>query len=402
MYASIKSRPWAIILAAGKSTRFSSSPGNVKKQFILYKNKPLFWQSAITLASSSLIDGIIFVFPATNFEKYQKQLAQLCSNNFLGVPWKTTIGGDTRRDSVYSGLKQIPISAAHVLVHDAARPFFKADLVYNLCKMLDKGFSAVVPGIPVTDTIKMCANENLDTVEQTLPREKLIAVQTPQAFSAPGLIKAHQDISLKNQNITDDAMLMEKAGYLVHIVKGDSNNIKITYPEDIEMLNSTTEIPVFYSGFGYDVHRFGPGRPLKLGGVVMPGNLQIIAHSDGDVLLHALIDAILGCACLGDIGQLFPDNAPEYEGISSAILLKEVIAKAEEAHIHIYHADLTLVTQKPRLEHFKDEMRKNVAKLLNLTPDAINIKASTEEGLGFTGSCEGIKAYAIVNGRKNT
>lgn len=400
MFEVVKSRPWAIILAAGKGTRLSSHTGNVCKQFVLYKNKPLFWHSAITLASSSLINGFVFVFPAENFENYQKQLEQLCFNNIPGVPWKATIGGETRRDSVYSGLIQIPNLTDHVIIHDAARPFFKAELVLDICKMLDRGFSAVVPGIPVTDTIKICTDNSLDTVEQTLPREKLVAIQTPQAFSYPCLMKAHQDMTLKDQNITDDAMLMEKAGHQVHVIKGDQNNIKITYPRDLEILESGTEAPHPCSGFGYDVHRFGEGRPLKIGGVTIPGNLQIIAHSDGDVLLHALIDAILGCACLGDIGQLFPDNDPEFEGISSAILLKEVIARAEDAGISIYQADLTLVAEKPRLGHFKDEIRKNVARLLNISSDKINIKATTEEGLGFTGALEGIKAYALVNGWK--
>ncbi len=400
MLESVKSRPWAIILAAGKGTRLSSHTGNVCKQFVLYKNKPLFWQSAITFASSSLINGFVFVFPSENFENYQKQLEQLCSNNILGVPWKATIGGETRRDSVYSALIQIPNLTDHVIIHDAARPFFKSELVFDICKMLDRGFSAVVPGIPVTDTIKICTDNNLDTVEQTLPREKLVAVQTPQAFSYPCLMKAHQDITFKDQNITDDAMLMEIAGHQVHIIKGDQDNIKITYPRDLKIFESGTEAPVPCSGFGYDVHRFGEGRPLKIGGVTIPGNLQIIAHSDGDVLLHALIDAILGCACLGDIGQLFPDNDPEFEGISSAILLKEVIARAEEAGFSIYQADLTLVAQKPRLGHFRDEIRKNVAQLLNLSPDKINIKTTTEEGMGFTGALEGIKAYVLVNGWK--
>lgn len=402
MFESTKSRPWAIILAAGKGTRLSSHTGNVCKQFILYKSKPLFWHSAITLASSSLINGLVFVFPATNFDNYQKQLEQLCTNNILGVPWKATIGGETRRDSVYSGLKQLPSLTDHVIIHDAARPFFKAELVFDLCKMLDKGFSAVIPGIPVTDTIKMCTDNSLERVGQTLPREKLVAIQTPQAFSYPCLMKAHQDITIKDQNITDDAMLMEKAGHQVYIVKGSPSNIKITYPEDLAILKSDTGGPISCSGFGYDVHRFGEGRPLKIGGVVVPGNLQIIAHSDGDVLLHALIDAILGCACLGDIGQLFPDNNPEFEGISSAILLKEVIARAEEAGVLIYQADITLVAQKPRLGHFRDEICKNIAQLLNLSSDKINIKATTEEGLGFTGALEGIKAYAIVNGWRNS
>lgn len=396
MLEPIKSRPWAIILAAGKGSRLASQTGNIPKQFILFKNKPLYWYSAQKFSSSSLISGLVIVFPRENFEEYIAVLENLNTNNALGLPLKTAIGGPERGDSVYSGLLQIPSNSEHVIIHDAARPFFKNELIANLCKMLDRNIPAVIPGIPVTDTIKICEDSNLAIVKKTLPRDKLIAVQTPQAFKTACLLEAYKKNSLNSICITDDAVLMENNGYKVSVIRGDPTNIKITYSKDLAMLQSVPkDVPC--SGFGYDVHRYGVGRVLKLGGIEIPGNIQIIAHSDGDVLLHALMDAILGCGGLGDIGQIFPDDDPVYDGISSAVLLNEVLSLAEKAGIKIYQADLTLVAQKPHIGKYKDEIRKNIARLLNLPKDKINLKATTEEGLGFTGAVEGVKAYALVN-----
>lgn len=151
------------------------------------------------------------------------------------------------------------------------------------------------------------------------------------------------------------------------------------------------------AGMGYDVHRYGPGRPLKLGGVLIPGGPEVVAHSDGDVLLHALMDALLGCAALGDIGQHFPDSQARYEGISSAVLLDQVLEMLRGAGLELSHVDLTIVAQTPRLSPFREEIRKNVARLLGLDTARVNLKATTEEGLGFTGRSEGIKAYAVVS-----
>ena len=151
------------------------------------------------------------------------------------------------------------------------------------------------------------------------------------------------------------------------------------------------------TGMGYDVHRYGPGRPLKLGGVPIPDGPEVVAHSDGDVLLHALMDALLGCAGLGDIGRHFPDNQARFEGISSAVLLDQVLEMLYGAGVTLCHADLTIVAQAPRLSPFREEIRKNVARLLGLDKAHVNLKATTEEGLGFTGRAEGIKAYAVVS-----
>lgn len=401
MYEPIKSRPWAILLAAGKGTRISSSANDIPKQFILYKNKPLYWHSALKMSFSAVIGGIIFVFPQAFFETESARLNKLCINNSFSIPWKAVIGGETRNDSVAAGLAHIPVSVSHILIHDAARPFFKTSLLKEICRKLDDGFKAVIPGIPVVDTIKLCKINEPDKVEKTLPRDRLLAIQTPQAFDAIEIRNAHQAATTNLSNVTDDACLIEKAGHEVCIVPGDPENIKITYPADLSLLTSRNNNLIPCSGFGYDAHRFGPGRVLKLGGIEIPGDLQIIAHSDGDVLLHALMDAILGCACLGDIGQFFPDHDPKYEGISSSILLQHILLEVDRLGVKIYHVDLTLVAQKPRIANFRQAIQKNLARLLDLSLEMVNFKATTEEKMGFTGSMEGIKAYAIVNAWRN-
>lgn len=231
----------------------------------------------------------------------------------------------------------------------------------------------------------------------TLPRARLAAVQTPQGFQLELLRLAHGHALQEGLSVTDDAALLEALGHAVHIIPGEAANVKITRPEDLALLEEKQEQARPRTGLGYDVHRYGPGRPMKLGGVVIPGGPQVLAHSDGDVLLHALMDALLGCAGLGDIGQHFSDKDARFEGISSALLLDHVLDMTRAAGLTLCHADLTVVAQTPRLAPFREEIRKNVARLLSLPTALVNLKATTEEGLGFTGRAEGVKAYAVVS-----
>lgn len=190
---------------------------------------------------------------------------------------------------------------------------------------------------------------------------------------------------------------MEAHGHPVLVVPGEAANIKITHPEDLALLEERSPVmPVPRVGMGYDVHRYGSGRPMKLGGIIIPNAPEVIAHSDGDVLLHALMDALLGCAALGDIGRLFPDADARFDNISSAVLLDDVLERFRDAGLTLCHVDLTVVAQTPKLAPHREEIRKNVARLLGLGTDSVNIKATTEEKLGFTGACEGIKAYAVA------
>lgn len=387
-------KPWALILAAGQGSRLSAVTAGCAKQFLNWRDAPLYWHAARALSRSAAVAGIIFVFPEHHCAHAEEQLRLLCRKEDPGLPCLAVAGGRRRQDSVCLGLAALPVRTRFVLVHDGARPFMSPALARRVCEELQSGAQAVVPALPVTDTIKLVEDGR---VTATLPRERLAAVQTPQGFDLARLRAAHQHARDNGVTVTDDAALMEALGHVVRIIPGETSNVKITWPEDIALLQAPRPPLCPRVGMGYDVHRYGAGRPLKLGGVLIPGAPDVVAHSDGDVLLHALMDALLGCAGLGDIGSHFPDTDARFEGISSAILLDKVLEMTRAAGLTLENADLTVVAQAPRLAPFREEIRKNLSRLLGLPTEQINLKASTEEGLGFTGRIEGIKAYAVVS-----
>lgn len=390
-------RPWALVLAAGSGTRMAAATG-CPKQFLEYGGAPLYWHSALTFSRVSRVAGLVFVFPASCLEEERARLHALDAGSTLGLPWLAVAGGVLRQDSVRHGLAALPPLCRHVLVHDAARPFASAALTERICAVLTQGAPAAIPGIPVTDTIKQV---HQGVVSGTLDRGSLTAVQTPQGFDLALLRAAHARAAEEGWTVTDDAALLERCGHTVAVVEGEIANAKLTNPEDVRMLEATQAPALPCSGFGYDVHRFGPGRPLKLGGVLMQGGMEVVAHSDGDVLLHALMDAILGCACAGDIGQHFPDTSAAYDNADSAVLLDNVLRTAAESGVTLVQADLTIISQKPKISPQREAIRGNVARLLGLPLHRINVKATTEEGLGFTGAGEGIKAVAMVTALRN-
>ncbi|MDE5878577.1 MAG: 2-C-methyl-D-erythritol 4-phosphate cytidylyltransferase [Desulfovibrio sp.] len=388
--------PWAILLAAGSGSRLAPALGGRAKQFVPLDGAPLYWRSALVLSQSGAVAGIVFVFPEAAREAEAARIASLAAGDDLGIPWLAVAGGAERQDSVRLGLDALPCGAAQVLIHDAARPFLTAALVRRVCAALAEGAPAVVPGLPVTDTIKLVDAAAPDLVRETPPRHGLRAVQTPQGFDLALLREAHARADAAAP-ATDDAALMEALGQPVRIIPGEAANVKITNPEDLALLRGPEPAALPCNGLGYDVHRFGGERPLRLGGVEITGAPGVLAHSDGDVLLHALMDAILGCASLGDIGQHFPDSDRAFAGISSALLLDRVLELAAGAGVRLCHVDLMLVAQKPRLSPWREEIRANVARLLGLGRERVDLKATTEEGLGFTGRMEGIKAWALVS-----
>ncbi len=385
--------PWAIILAAGQGLRLATQTKGQPKQFINFQGLPLYYQCAKTFSRNARLQGVVFVFPAPYLEDEKKRLIELETQHTLGLEWHCVAGGKLRQDSVYAGLLALPPTCKHVLVHDSARPFMSASLVENICMSLDNGNVGVVPSLGITDTVKCVQN---GIITKTLDRSELFTVQTPQGFELKTLIKAHHIAQKENLEVTDDASLLEYCNFEVSVVKGEEQNVKITESCHMKLLENKS-ITRHCSGFGYDVHRFGKGRPLKLGGVLMDGKLEVEAHSDGDVLLHALMDALLGCACLGDIGQHFPDNDSSFDNIDSAALLNTVLQMLSKKNIQVTHVDLTIITQKPKIGPQRAAIAKNIAHLLNIALDKINVKATTEEGLGFTGSGQGIKAVALVN-----
>jgi 2-C-methyl-D-erythritol 4-phosphate cytidylyltransferase/2-C-methyl-D-erythritol 2,4-cyclodiphosphate synthase len=386
---------WAIILAAGSGTRLAEATGGERKQYLEYKGAPLFWHCARTFSRVADVRGLVFVFPPDDAPAMEKKLRQFFKTEDLGVQWAVASGGERRQDSVRNGLAALPKTCGRVLVHDSARPFASARLARELIDALNNGARGAIPAVPVTDTIKRVSG---NTVAETLNRAELAAVQTPQGFETAILREAHDRALAEGWEVTDDASMVERLAE-VAVVPGEAANVKITVPEDLKRLEAArTEVPCM--GWGYDVHRFGGAsdRPMVLGGVPIPGGPTTVAHSDGDVLLHALADAVLGTFGGGDIGTHFPDTDPNFDNADSGMLVREVLAMAERANTRIVHADLTVIAQVPRLAPHAAQIAKNAARLLGLEPHQVNFKATTEEKLGFTGEKRGIKAVAAVTG----
>ncbi|AGW14514.1 2-C-methyl-D-erythritol 4-phosphate cytidylyltransferase [Megalodesulfovibrio gigas] len=393
---------WCILLAAGSGTRLQAATAGRPKQFLELDGRPLYWRSALTLRTLPELAGLVFVAPAAHLPAMEEEIRRLWVQDALNLPWRIVAGGARRQDSVRHGLHALPDTCARVLIHDSARPFASAALVRRLLEAMDRGAAAVIPAIAVTDTVKEVEQH---TVLRTLDRSRLRAVQTPQAFALPLLRQAHARAEAEGWEATDDASLVEALGEAVVIVPGEETNMKITTPQDLELLRQQTSpllslLPV--SGWGYDVHKYAEphepkARPMKLGGVPIPKAPCVLAHSDGDVLLHALVDALAALVCAGDIGTRFPDTDPAFENMPSAIFVHELLQDVWGAGILLTHVDLTIIAQVPKVGPYREAIRKHVAQLLKLEPGQVNVKATTEEGLGFTGEKKGIKAVAMVS-----
>ena len=300
---------WALLLAAGQGSRLAAATGGEAKQFLRRNGAPLWWRAARALTASPRVRGLVVVFPPERLDAATAELADLDRDHVLGVPWRTAAGGPRRQDSVRLGLAALPAACGTVLVHDGARPFLTPALVTRVADALTDSPTippadgaalpfGVVPGLPVTDTIKEVDAGN--RVRRTPARADLRAAQTPQAFRTAALAEAHRRAEAEGWEVTDDASLMERCGHPVAVVEGDPANRKITLPEDLALL-ADRDAPRPCSGWGYDVHRYGGSRPLVLGGVSIPGEWTVSAHSDGDVLLHALMDAGYADSIYGEL-----------------------------------------------------------------------------------------------------
>ncbi|MDD6088713.1 MAG: 2-C-methyl-D-erythritol 4-phosphate cytidylyltransferase [Desulfovibrionaceae bacterium] len=394
---------WAVLLAAGSGTRLAQHTGGIPKQFLQWKGMDIYQHAALALARCPQLRGLVFVFPPDMTDEDRHRFENFIKGEAVRLPHRETTGGARRQDSVRNGLLLLPPDCTHVMIHDAARPFVPPDLLARLTDALVHS-DAVIPGIPVTDTVKML--DNSGHVAYTPNRSALRAVQTPQAFTLRSLMQAHEKALKNGMDVTDDAMLIEQCGGRVLVIDGDPVNKKITTPEDLSMLEEYS-VPLPCVGYGYDVHRYAEGheadcRPLRLGGEDIPGGYAVLAHSDGDVLLHALADALLGCAGEGDIGQHFPDSDPTLAGCSSAAMLVQVLDLTRSKGLRPIHADLTIIAQEPKLGPHKERIRQNIARLMALPDEAVNVKATTEERLGFTGQLLGIKAVAVVTMLRHT
>jgi 2-C-methyl-D-erythritol 4-phosphate cytidylyltransferase/2-C-methyl-D-erythritol 2,4-cyclodiphosphate synthase len=380
----------AVVVAAGQGVR---AGGDLPKQF-----QRIAGETLLRRALSSFVDApkVSFVQPVIRSEDADLVRAETAGLSIL----PPVFGGTTRQASVRAGLEALlPRKPDIVLVHDAARPFASADLIARAIVAAEKT-GAAIPGLPVTDTIKRV--DDSGTVETTLDRGLLRLVQTPQAFAFPALIAAHRRAAEQGrEDFTDDAALAEWAGMKVSVFPGEAGNIKFTTPEDFvraEAIQSAALGDV-RTGSGLDVHAFGPGDHVTLGGIRIPHSQALTGHSDADVALHALTDAILGALADGDIGAHFPPSDPQWRGASSDRFLVFAVERVRARRGRIAHLDLTIVCESPRIGEHRDRMRANIAKLAGIDIERVAVKATTSEKLGFTGRGEGIVAYATATVR---
>jgi 2-C-methyl-D-erythritol 4-phosphate cytidylyltransferase/2-C-methyl-D-erythritol 2,4-cyclodiphosphate synthase len=306
--------------------------------------------------------------------------------------WRAVTGGRTRAESVQAGLAALTAARTQpVLVHDAARPFVTRAHVERLIAALDVADGAI-PTLPVPDTLKR--GDGL--VDRTVSREGLWRAQTPQAFRL-GKLRAAYRRWPTGEEPTDDASVMERAGGHVAMVAGDPMLMKLTYPEDFMLAEQLAGgRRIVRMGQGIDAHRFGPGDVVWLCGVRIQHDLGLVGHSDADCGLHALTDAVLGAIADGDIGEHFPPSDPQWKGASSDRFLAHAVARVAAKGGRILNADVTLVCERPKIRPHRDAMRQRIAELLGVPPDRVSVKATTTEGMGFTGREEGLMAQAVV------
>lgn len=319
-------------------------------------------------------------------------------------------GGRTRRESAAHGLRQLPAEAAWIALHDAARPLVSHALLERIFAAAYES-GAAVPALPVADTIKRATQEG--QVVHTLDRGELFTVQTPQVFRADWLREVYQTATEEASEPTDDATLLERKGYPVRLVPGDPTNVKLTTPEDLLYIQwlferrqqekdqagrnrSKGSLAPIRVGIGYDIHSFMTGRRLVLGGVEIPYSKGLLGHSDADVVVHAICDALLGAAGLEDIGHHFPDTDPRWRDVRSLVLLKEVARFLAERGWQVVYVDTMILAQAPRLAPFLPAMRVQLAATLQVDPGQVNLKATTQEGLDAVGREEGIACYAVA------
>lgn len=370
-----------ILVAAGKGAR---AGGDIPKQFRVLSGKTVLERTVAATVGTELIDHTVVVIA-----RGDTQSAQILSSYDLTF----TLGGATRTDSVKAGLKALTaIAPDYVLIHDAARPFVGKALFERLINALS-AHDAAVPVLKLVDAIKSFDG----TVGGDIDREALRAVQTPQAFNYVK-IRAAFDALSDDASFADDIAVARDAGMSIASLDGERSNIKLTYAEDFtraeHALMNNTLPRYFATGTGFDVHRFTDGDVMWLCGVPIECGFTLLGHSDADVGLHALTDAILGAICEGDIGDHFPPSDPKWKGARSDKFLEFAAERVSVRGGRIEHVDVTLICEKPKIKPHRDAMRERVSDILGLALTRVSVKATTTEKLGFTGRGEGIAAQA--------
>lgn len=368
----------AVVVAAGSGSRAGGA-----KQWRSLGGKPVVRWSVEALLKAGAQDVIVVVSPGSETE------AAGALDGLSG--WRAVVGGATRADSVQAGLAALGgPDDRPVLVHDAARPFLSAAVIARCIAALESADGAL-PALPVADSLRR-ATDGL--VAGAVEREGLWRAQTPQTFRLKTLIDAFAAWPA-DEAATDEATVVERNGGRVRIVEGDARLMKLTFPEDFAMAEALIPRTVRI-GQGYDVHRWGPGTSVWLCGLEIPHDQTLIGHSDADAGLHALTDAILGAIGEGDIGDHFPPTDPQWKGAASDLFLKHAAELVRARGGRISNVDVTLICERPKVKPHRQAMRERLAEILDLPLDAISVKATTTEGLGFTGRGEGLAAQAVV------
>lgn len=381
-----KSMWYAIMLGGGAGTRMGAG---VNKVLLPLAGIPVIRRAAESLLREAA--GAVVVCPDAERAQFQAALAG------LDADIRFASGGPTRQASVRSGLDALPGDCDYVLIHDGARCLTDGDTIRGTMRGAEET-GAAVASVPCVDTVKSV--DAAGFVTGTPDRADLRCVQTPQAFRRELIMNAHLAAERDGFIGTDDASLVERVGHPVLLTEGSRRNLKLTTPEDFAMatafLREENPLPETRIGTGYDVHRLVTGRRLILCGIEIPHTHGLDGHSDADVAVHALMDALLGAAALGDIGRHFPDTDEKYRGISSMKLLDHVCALLRDKGLRPANADVTIVAQAPKLAPYIEAMRTNLAAALCLPAERVNVKATTTEHLGFEGRREGISAQAVA------
>ena len=382
----------ALIVAAGRGAR--ASEGGRPKQYCPIGGVPMITHAIGAFAAHPCVNDILVVIHPDDQSLYGE-----ASRPFASRLRDAVIGGATRQDSVRAGLEALNGNApGSVLIHDAARPFVDRSLITRVIQSLE-AHAGALPCLPVTDTLKRAA---MGRITGTVDREELWRAQTPQGFRFEEILAAHRAAAREpERNFTDDASVAEWFGLDVALVEGSEQNRKITTAEDLRIADELLQprnAPArsVRVASGYDVHAFGPGNAVMLCGVSIPHAKKLIGHSDADVGLHALTDALLGTIAEGDIGVHFPPSDARWRGVASEVFLKHAAAKVKERGGEIVHVDVTLLCEAPRIGPHRDQMRARIAEMLGLEVGQVSVKATTHEGLGSIGRGEGIAAMATA------
>jgi len=381
----------AIIAAGGRGVRLGADR---PKQFLEIQGRSILELSIKALAASDRIDEIVVALPGEHLDAVARSF-----EGQIKQPLHFVAGGERRQDSVANAFAKTSERADVVVIHDAARPFVTTDVID---RAIDGAleYGAAIAAVTVRDTVKQTGDANAQgsrRILATIPRDSVFLAQTPQAFVRDVLARALAEGT--QVDATDEAMLVERLGLPVHIVEGDPGNVKITTPEDLATANAVAvqrRQPRLRIGNGYDLHRLVAGRPLILGGVTISFELGLDGHSDADIVCHAVTDAVLGAAGIGDIGRLFPDTDPKWKGADSIALLTGAIAKVHEAGYRVSNIDVTVIAQKPKLLPYLEAMQANLAAALAVEPTAVSIKGKTNEGVESMGRSESMACHAVA------